>query len=102
LGKFRLPLEPSLVIYKYEWQALAAVERRGVARSTRYALEELMKIIRAPLSEERIVVRRGLRLLEGRTKIAVRENGSNASPHIVILRQGSGNGARMSGSSHNR
>jgi len=68
--------------------SLSAVERSGVARSTRYALEELMKIIRAPLREERIVVRKGLRLLEGRAKIVVGENGSNASPHIVILRQG--------------
>jgi len=68
----------------------------------RYRLEELMKIIRAPLREERTVVRKGLRLLEGRTENAVRENGSNVSPHIVIARQGSGNGARMPGSSHNR
>jgi len=53
--------------------SLGAVERGGVGRSTRHRLEELMKIIRAPLREERIVVRKGLKFLA----IATPENSAD-------------------------
>lgn len=59
-----------------------------------------MKVIRAPMREEYIVVRKGLRLLQGRTEIAVRENGGNSSPHPAITRNTVGVLARMSRSPH--
>jgi hypothetical protein len=59
-----------------------------------------MKVIRAPIREEYIVVRKGLRLLEGRSKIALRENGGNSSPHPAIIRNAREDVQRMSRSDH--
>jgi hypothetical protein len=59
-----------------------------------------MKVIRAPIREEYIVVRKGLRLLEGRSKIAVRENGGNCSLHPAITDNAPEDVSRMSCSAH--
>jgi hypothetical protein len=53
-----------------------------------------MKIIRAPIREEHTLVRKGLRLLEGRTEIAVRKRDSNDT-HLASTRHALGDAARM-------
>jgi hypothetical protein len=59
-----------------------------------------MKVIRATIREEYIVVRKGLRLLQGRSKIATRENGGNSSLHPAITKSAPEEVARMSRSAH--
>jgi hypothetical protein len=54
-----------------------------------------MKTIRAPDREEHTIVRKGLRLLEGRTGIAVRKSDSNASTRLASTRHAWGDAARM-------
>jgi len=55
-----------------------------------------VKMIKAPDREEHTIVRKGLRLLEGRTEIAVRKSDSNASTHLANTRHALGDAARMS------
>ena len=55
-----------------------------------------MKVIRAPIREEYIVIRKGLRLLEGRSKIADRQNGGNSSLHPAIVNNAPEDVARTS------
>jgi hypothetical protein len=59
-----------------------------------------MKVIRAPIREEYIVVRKGLRLLEGRSKITVQQNRGNSSPRPAITNKAAEDALRMSRSAH--
>ena len=54
-----------------------------------------MKVIRAPIREEYIVVRKGLRFLERRSKTAVRQNGGNSNPHLGITNSAPADVGRM-------
>ena len=54
-----------------------------------------MKVIRGPIREEYIVVRKGLRLLEGRSKTGVRQNNGNSFPHPAVTHNAPAEVARM-------
>jgi hypothetical protein len=59
-----------------------------------------VKVIRAPIREEYIVVRKGLRLVNGRTEIAVRKDRDNSSLHPAITNTAQEDVARASRSDY--